>query len=111
MSPGVLFGWVSEMEEIEDYYSRWGTPMEKSAAKKERPVMYGTVTKDKREKKDWLKALPAAAATLAGAAAFKQYRGKKDLLKNVILYSGTGATSGWLPLVYRDAFRTLKDKR
>ncbi len=108
MTPDVLYGWVSEMEEIEDYYSKWGSPMEKQATA---PAMYGEVSKDKRKRRDLLRALPATAATLAGAAAFKKFRGTKGLLKNLLLYSGTGATTGWLPLVYRDAYRTLRDRR
>lgn len=109
MNAYTLHGWVSEMEKIEDYYSRWGSSLEKTAAKEPGVrAMYGGVTKDKRKKSDMWRALPAVAATLGAAAAFKQYRGKKDLLKNMFLYSGTGATTGWLPLVYRDAYRTLK---
>ena len=114
MTPDVLHGWISEMEEIEDYYSRWGSPMEKAAsAPLHRPLMYGTVSKDKREKKDLLKALPAVAATLAGAVATKKFRssGSKKLFNNILLYAGAGATTGWLPLVYRDAYRTIRSKR
>lgn len=111
MTPATLHGWISEMENIEDYYSRWGTDLEKVASSPGIPLRHGDVPKDKRRKADLLKLLPAIAATAGGALAFKKYRGTKDLLKNMYLYSGSGATTGWLPLVYRDAFRTVQARK
>lgn len=106
MNKAVAYGWVSEMEGIEDFFSRWGTSMEKQAAD-----MYGEVTKDKRKKVDLLRALPALGATIGGGAAFMKFRGKPDMLRKVLLSSGAGATSGWLPLVYRDAYRTIRARQ
>jgi hypothetical protein len=94
------------MEKIEEFFSRWGTSIEKQAAD-----MYGQVPKDKRRKTDLLRALPALGATVGGAAALMKFRGKPDMLKKILLSSGAGATTGWLPLVYRDAYRTIKARQ
>ena len=32
MNKAVAYGWVSEMEKIEDFFCRWGSDLEKTAA-------------------------------------------------------------------------------
>jgi len=107
MNKAVAYGWVSEMERIEDFFSRWGTSIEKQAASN----MYGDVSTDKRRRPDMLRALPALGATLGAAAAFLKFRHTPDMAKKILLSSGAGATTGWLPLVYRDAYRTMMARR
>jgi adenylate kinase family enzyme len=61
----------------------------------------------KKRKKDWSKILPAVGAVAGGLIGARKGKGLLDRKIRIIGGAGVGATTGWLPKVFRDAGEEL----
>lgn len=85
---------------------RPGLKHETSQSAKELRDLFKKEAAKRKRKLDWGEVLPAVGATIGGAVALR--KGKAAKLTDVIRSAGAGATTGWLPKVYRDAAEELR---